>query len=96
MKWLLYRFCRTHATVSQFVHLVTFSTFELDGKRCDSDFYDVTIVWWWQWWLVVTVRVIGDDDVDDENNLVTLVHIWAGGSDKFPEASSQLARTLIR
>ena len=42
------------------------------------------------------MRVIGDDDVDDENNLVTLVHIWAGGSDKFPEASSQLARTLIR
>ena len=38
----------------------------------------------------------GDNDVDDENDLVTLVHIWAGGSDKFPEASSQLARTLIR
>ena len=42
------------------------------------------------------MRVIGDDDVDDENNLMTLVHIWVGGSDKFPEASSQLARTLIR
>ena len=45
---------------------------------------------------MMMTMMVGGDDVDDENNLVTLVHIWAGGSDKFPEASSQLARTLIR